>query len=155
MRFIKKLKKGYGSILIELVEFIIDGESKYVVLKHFKTKNKYEKEIMYYELLHEETYTPNIVYKDSINNVLGIEYCGESINLQVKRKDRYKYKPRIREIVKELKDKYGIYHNDIRWKNTCLLDNNIYIIDWERARYENIENDDDFILTDRENKDMM
>lgn len=146
-KYLRDFKSGLGSIKVELVECVKTNEK--IVLKHFKTKNKYNKEIELYMLMESSKYTPNIKYKDDINLVLGIEYCGESIKDLHKPVDRYPYKNSIREVIKNIESEYGIYHNDLRWKNICLKGESIMLVDWERWSYENKERDPEFILTDR------
>ena len=79
-------------------------------------------------------------------------YC-ESLNIKYKPKDRYPYKDAIRKVISEIESEYGIYHNDLRWKNICLSGDNIMLVDWERWDYENKERDPEFILTDRHSVD--
>jgi thiamine kinase-like enzyme len=144
---LKDFKSGLGSLEVELVE---DEEGNKIVLKHFKTKNKYLKEIELYELMEDSKYTPRIKYRDDDNIILGLEYCGESLKDSFKPKDRYPYKSQIRDVIKDIESEYGIYHNDLRWKNICLNDDSsIMLVDWERWGYENKERDPEYILTDR------
>ena len=148
---IRDLKKGLSSFKVELVEDVSTNEK--IVLKHFKTKNKYFKEIELYELMKDSKYVPLIKFRDDENNILGLEYCGESLNIKYKPKDRYPYKDAIRKVISEIESEYGIYHNDLRWKNICLSGDNIMLVDWERWDYENKERDPEFILTDRHSVD--
>ena len=148
MQIIKELKSGLGSIKIELVNY--NGEK--IVLKHFKTKNKLIMEESLYELLKEEDFVAKVKFVDHDKNILGITYCGQSLNLKPM-KERFFFKNKIREIAKVLEDKYNIYHNDLRWKNICLDDSsNIRFIDWERWSNKNKERDPEYILKDRESK---
>ena len=141
----KELKSGLGSTKIELVE--LNGKS--VVLKHFKTLNKLKKELELYQMLQNEDFIPNIVYHDEVKKILAIEYCGESLDLKFKPKFRYVFKNDIRCIVKYLSETHNIYHNDIRWKNICIKDSQLFLIDWERWSTENKERDPEYILRDK------
>ena len=67
---IRDLKKGLSSFKVELVEDVSTNEK--IVLKHFKTKNKYFKEIELYELMKDSKYVPLIKFRDDENNILGL-----------------------------------------------------------------------------------
>jgi RIO-like serine/threonine protein kinase len=149
-KILREFKNGMGSLRVTLVE---DDDKSKIVLKEFKTMNKYRKEIELYDILKDSDYVPNVVYRDDERKVLGIEFCGESLNNKFKPKDRYRFKSIIRSAISDIELRYGIYHNDIRWKNICLnSDGKILFVDWERWDYVNKERDPEFILTDRKIK---
>lgn len=146
MNFIKELKSGLGSTKIELIEL----NGSLTVLKHFKSLNKLKRELELYEILQSESFVPNVTYSDFSKKILAIDYCGESLDIKFKPKDRYVFKDDIRALTVYLKNKHSIYHNDIRWKNICInSNNNLFLIDWERWSYENKERDPEHILTDK------
>jgi tRNA A-37 threonylcarbamoyl transferase component Bud32 len=149
-KVIKELKTGYMSIKIELVEYTCKETNsiKKCVLKHFRTKKKFLHEIEGYKILESEECVPNVIHKDYENNILGVEYCGETIFDLFTLKERYELKPRIRKLVADIESKYGIYHNDMAWRNMCMKDDKIYIIDWEKWGYINKERDQHNILFD-------
>jgi thiamine kinase-like enzyme len=56
------------------------------------------------------------------------------------------YAPHVKKIVDMLYQKYGLHHNDIRWKNLTYKNYKITVIDWENASTENLDLNHDNIL---------
>ena len=138
-------KKGIATISVE-------KEGNFVK-KVFQTWNKYKKERDFYLftgcLL---DFVPKLHKFDDDSKTIWTEYCGQSLNLKYIPKDRYKFKPQIREMVKFLAT-LNLYHNDIRWKNVVESDSGqLFLIDFEVISNENKERDPENILTEKYEK---
>ena len=138
-------KKGIATISVE-------KEGNFVK-KVFQTWNKYKKERDFYLftgcLL---DFVPKLHKFDDDSKTIWTEYCGQSLNLKYIPKDRYKFKPQIREMVKLLAT-LNLYHNDIRWKNVVESDSGqLFLIDFEVISNENKERDPENILTEKYEK---
>ena len=138
-------KKGIATISVE-------KEGNFVK-KAFQTLNKYKKERDFYLftgcLL---DFVPKLHKFDDDSKTIWTEYCGQSLNLKYIPKDRYKFKPQIREMVEFLAT-LNLYHNDIRWKNVVESDSGqLFLIDFEVISNENKERDPENILTEKYEK---
>ena len=143
-KLIKKMKRGLGSEKVIYVEW----KGIKMVLKYFRTWNKYDNELELYYMLIDEPFVPKVLYYSSGNNKkIGLTYVGESLQEKYSVPERKQFKKRIQKIMRLLKRKYGIYHNDLRWKNITELNGRLYLIDWERWDYVNKERDPERILT--------
>jgi thiamine kinase-like enzyme len=93
---------------------------------------------------------PHLVSCSDLEKTLWTQYCGISLNLKYPPKERYIFKHQIRKMVSILEELYGLYHNDIRWKNVVENDDNqLFLIDFEVISNENKERDPEWILRDR------
>ena len=138
-------KKGIATISVE-------KEGNFVK-KVFQTQNKYKKERDFYLFtgcLFD--FIPKLHKFEDETKTIWTEYCGQSLNLKYIPKDRYKFKPEIRKIVKLLAD-LNLYHNDIRLKNIVENDEGkLFLIDFEVISNENKERDPENILTEKYEK---
>jgi thiamine kinase-like enzyme len=146
-----KFKKGVSTISVEKVWD--EQANKFLVKKKFQTKNKYERErdfyIHYGDIL---SYIPRLFRFDDVEKIIWTEYCGISLNLKYQPKDRYRFKAAIKAICNNLKS-YGLYHNDIRWKNIVENeDGKLFLIDFEVISTDNKERDPENILTEKHEK---
>ena len=138
-------KKGIATISVE-------KEGNFVK-KVFQTLNKYKKERDFYLftgcLL---DFVPKLHKFDDDSKTIWTEYCGQSLNLKYIPKDRYKFKPQIKQMV-EFLARLNLYHNDIRWKNVVESDRGqLFLIDFEVISNENNERDPENILTEKYEK---
>ena len=90
-------------------------------------------------------------------SIKSINFCNwsgliSSLNLKYIPKDRYKFKPQIREMVKVLTG-LNLHHNDVRWKNIVESDGGkLFLIDFEVISNENKERDPENIITEKHEK---
>ena len=138
-------KKGIATISVE-------KEGNFVK-KVFQTLNKYKKERDFYLftgcLL---DFVPKLHKFDDDSKTIWTEYCGQSLNLKYIPKDRYKFKPQIKQMV-EFLARLNLYHNDIRWKNIVENDGGkLFLIDFEVISNENKERDPENIITEKYEK---
>ena len=138
-------KKGISTISVEK-----EGD---FVKKVFKTWNKYKRERDFYLFtgcLFD--FIPKLHKFEDETKTIWTYYCGESLNLKYKSKDRYKFKTRIKKIV-SLLEKNNLYHNDIRWKNIVENEHGeLFLIDFEVISNENKERDPENILLEKNEK---
>jgi thiamine kinase-like enzyme len=140
-----KFKKGVATISVEK-----EGD---FVKKVFQTWNKYKKERDFYLFTgHLLDFIPKLHKFNDETKTIWTQYCGQSLNLKYIPKDRYKFKPQIREMVKVLAG-LNLYHNDIRWKNIVESDGGkLFLIDFEVISNENKERDPENIITEKHEK---
>ena len=140
-----KFKKGVATIYVEK-----EGD---LVKKIFQTWNKYKKERDFYLFTgHLLDFIPKLHKFDDETKTIWTQYCGQSLNLKYIPKDRYKFKPQIREMVKVLAG-LNLHHNDIRWKNIVESDSGeLFLIDFEVISNENKERDPQNIITEKHEK---
>ena len=103
----------------------------------YKTKNYYKKDKYLLNLLESSNFTPKILELSDRDLILNVENVGIPINkinpVILKQID---FKEQIYNINKVLKTK-NIIHNDITYNNILIKNNNIYLIDFEHAIYNN------------------
>jgi predicted Ser/Thr protein kinase len=103
------------------------------IFKYFKTRSKLNREYSAYSLLGSCAFVPTVLDYREEELLLIFEYVGKSLDIKYKPKERLVYLPEIFKLNEELISTYGIYHNDIRWKNIVESDaGKLYIIDFER-----------------------
>jgi thiamine kinase-like enzyme len=125
---IGNFKHGVSTSKVELHSF--NGE--FFILKYLKTTNKYLREKSAYEKLENCPFVPKLLKRSVDDRILVIQYVGESLNIKYAPQDRKKFKPQIKELNQRLIKDYGIYHNDIRWKNVVESESGeLFIIDFE------------------------
>ena len=90
-------------------------------------------------------HSPNLVDFNSRDKIIITNWCGKDLKL-VKPDYRNNLLPRIQKLCDNIYDKYGIYHNDIRWKNITVKNGNIILIDWGMSGELNRERDPEKIL---------
>jgi thiamine kinase-like enzyme len=126
--FIKEFKKGVSTEKLELHEV----NNELLVYKYLKTDNKFKKEVGAYLILFDCDFTAQIVKTVPEEKLIITKYLGESLNLKYLPKDRYKFKDEIKRMNDALIKDYGIYHNDIRWKNVVESESGkLFLIDFE------------------------
>lgn len=137
-----KFKKGVATVSVE-------REGAFVK-KVFQTWNKYKRERDFYLTTGGAlSFVPKLHRFEDETKTLWTEYSGQSLNLKYAPKDRYKFKPKIRELAASLAA-LNLYHNDIRWKNILESDNgDLFLIDFEVLSEVNKERDPEKILTEQ------
>lgn len=126
--FIKEFKKGVSTERLELHEV----NNELLVYKYLKTDNKFKKEAFAYLILSDCDFTAPLVSTKPEEKLIITKYVGESLNIKYAPKDRHKFKSEIKRMNDLLANKYGIYHNDIRWKNVVESDSGkLFLIDFE------------------------
>ena len=126
--FIKEFKKGVSTEKLELHEV----NNELLVYKYLKTTNKFKKEVGAYLILFDCDFTAQVVKTVPEEKLIITKYLGESLNLKYLPKDRYKFKDEIKRMNDALIKDYGIYHNDIRWKNVVESESGkLFLIDFE------------------------
>ena len=126
--FIKEFKKGVSTEKLELHEV----NNELLVYKYLKTDNKFKKEVGAYAILFGCDFTAPVVDTVPEQKLIITKYIGESLNLKYLPKDRYKFKDEIKRMNDALIKDYGIYHNDIRWKNVVESESGkLFLIDFE------------------------
>ena len=132
----KKVSRGKVSRKIVFVK--LHGEI--IILKIFRKKNKekYINEKRIYLRLKDEDFLPKLRYFDDENLILGLTYVGDSLEIfRTKKKEEYNRQvdninKQIKSIVDSLLSKYGLYHNDLRYRNICIDEfNKIRLIDFD------------------------
>ena len=130
----------HSSVYIKCV--LINNEK--IILKKNKSKKRYINEKKCYLLLKNENILPKLKYFDDDNYIIGLEYCGLSINKYRKKQKELKLKfnndiinDKLIEFCDILFNKYNLYHNDLADRNVLIDDNNnIKLIDFEICRSE-------------------
>ena len=137
-KVLKKASRGSSCKKIRYAE--INGET--IILKRFKQselkKKMYINEKRIYLKLKEEDFLPKLRYFDDKNFILGLTHVGDSLEVFKNEKSEEYYRQvdnineQIKNIVDVLSNKYGLYHNDLRYRNICIDDSNkIRIIDFD------------------------
>lgn len=126
--FIKEFKKGVSTEKLELHEV----NNELFVYKYLKTDNKFKKEAFAYFSLSDCDFIAPLASTKPEEKLIITKYVGESLNLKYLPKDRHKFKAEIKRMNDALIKDYGIYHNDIRWKNVVESDSGkLFLIDFE------------------------
>ena len=136
--------------------------NKKTVKKRFKKNNnesqiKFLRELNVYLLAKQKglKFIPNLIRYDIVKKELVTENVGKSLGLIPEEdwQDREKHLPGISKIYKKL-EKYGLYHNDLRYKNIIWnkCNNKYYLIDFESTSQVNEESDGDYIQRNIQNK---
>jgi len=121
-------KHGVSTTRVELGMF--DG--KEAVFKRFKTESKWQREVNAYMKLSSCLFVPKLLFKSMDEKLIVTQYQGQSLNLKYKPEERQRFKEPIRKMHESLVKEYGMYHNDIRWKNVVEHENGwLYLIDFE------------------------
>ena len=111
-----------------------------VILKKWsnKLKHVYLNEKNIYLRLKNEKYVPNIIKYDDKTLCIIIEDVGDSLR-QIVRSNQKHLLPknlifRLEYIMKQLYLKYGLIHGDITFRNICFKNNQLYLIDFDKAK---------------------
>ena len=126
-----------GTDAIIKASFINDQE---VIVKKWPKshKHRYLNEKKTYLKLKNEKYIPNILYFDDKNLCIIIEDVGDSLRKLV-REDSKHLIPRnlmfqLDFIMKDMYNKYKLIHGDITFRNICVKNDQIYLIDFDATR---------------------
>tara|TARA_B100000035_G_scaffold314419_1_gene330644 strand:+ start:2502 stop:2984 length:483 start_codon:yes stop_codon:yes gene_type:complete len=135
--------------------------NKKTVTKKFKKTKEGRKNFMnelYVYLLAKENklkFIPKLISYNISSQTIVTENVGRSLDY-IPEEDwqgREKHLPGISKIYKGL-EKFGIYHNDLRYKNIVWnkKNNKYYLIDFDFVGFKNREADGDFIIRNIEKK---
>jgi thiamine kinase-like enzyme len=109
-----------------------------LILKTACNKKRYLNEKKIYLKLKDEDFLPELKYIDDKNLILGLSDVGNSFliyihkNKQIYNKSLEKFNKEMKKICDILLYKYGLYHNDLKYKNICIdKSNKVRIIDFE------------------------
>lgn len=123
---IKKFQNGKHAQLVYLLEHTKTGHK--LIKKRYKAEHSdiFANEVKYLKLLQGCNFTPGLFKSNSSNYTIYMEYCGNKIS-----SSKFKqYDKQIKYYQKELKQKWNIYHNDLKLDNICIKNNKIYFIDF-------------------------
>ena len=109
------------------------------------SQQEYQTEKQTLKLLKNWPYSPILIQCDDTHNWLMTTYCGKEMRTAKNSKKKWA-KPRIQAIAKELQQLYGIYHNDIRWKNIVKEGKHLTLIDWGMSSHNNTDKNPQHIL---------
>jgi len=123
-KYIKKYDNGKHADFVLLLKHKDNG--KLVIKKKYKKKHSeiYHNEIDILKKLKGCSFVPKILKDNPETLTFYMTYCGEPIPNLID------YKKTIEEYNKTLKDKFQIYHNDIKPGNVCKFGKRIYFIDF-------------------------
>lgn len=136
-------KAGCGSTSVFLLKNIHD--KKLLVLKIAANQQQYQAEKDALLQLTEWKYSPTLINYHDTKRYLVTDYCGKEMRGAKPHKKKWA-KPRIKQIVNELYTRYGLFHNDIRWKNIVKKGKELVLIDWGLASTTNNEKNHEGII---------
>lgn len=142
VRFRKHLKSGAGSKAVLMFEDIQGGR---YVLKITHNKEAYLNEKNALLKTRDWVHSPSLLYFNDDRMYLLTPWYGKDLRKKSKMKKR-RLKPHVQEISRRLNQIYGLYHNDIRWKNMVQFKSQLILLDWGMADTLNQEKDDQHIL---------
>ena len=117
--------------IIKKIYKFCNKNSKWYVNDNF-IKESFKNELAALYLLRNEDYFPKLISYDIQNMIIIMTYCGNKI-ARVQDKIPSNWKFQMFHILNILK-KYNIYHNDITERNICLLNNQLYLIDFGNCK---------------------
>lgn len=113
--------------------FLGEYNNNPAIFKYYKTISKVNREYSAYALLGNCNFVPRIIDYNVTEKLIIFEYVGKSLDIKYPPKERLIFKPQIKELNEQLINTYGVYHNDIRWKNVVEHDSGkLYLIDFEK-----------------------
>jgi len=136
---IKTIKQGGNSLKVVLLE---NKKGHKIIMKQYDPTNSEHKESFNREIniltkLKSYKFVPKLIHVDHNNFTFYETYCGSIVP-----KTYPEYNQKIMERTKDLYEKYGLCYmkNDkqqfmVHWKNYCILDNEIYMIDFGSSRW--------------------
>lgn len=131
---------GRGGAVVK-ASWIDDQE---VIIKKWpkSRKNSYFNEKKTYLKLKGENYIPNFLYYDDKNLTFIIEDVGDSLRKLV-RNNEYHNIPKnlhlqLEFIMRNMYNKYKLIHGDITFRNICVKNGKIYLIDFDATEEINI-----------------
>lgn len=121
-----------------------------MIKKVYLTKGWYIRELNFYLKMQDKVdFIPKIIKNDTETKTIWFENCGLSLSEKYDHLTRLTYKPKIKELLEKLKS-FGIYHNDVRWKNVLENDEGkLFLIDFEGASNQYTDIDREHILNPR------
>ena len=114
-------------------------ENKRIILKKYNNKKdkRYYKEKKNYLLLNDCYFIPKLIYYDDNNKILLFEDVGDSLK-KIVIHNEYHVLPTYSNIIiqlylmiLQLYSKYKLVHNDITFRNICIKNGKLYLIDLE------------------------
>ncbi|QKF94871.1 protein kinase [Fadolivirus algeromassiliense] len=137
---IKTLKKGGKSLKVTLME---NKDGNKIIKKQYNPniqthRDSFDKEVRILTKLKDYPYTPKLLHIDHLNYTFYETYCGTSVP-----KDDPIYMQKMIDRTKELYQKFGLaYIKDgkqeffVHRLNYCLMDNEIYMIDFGSIKWK-------------------
>ena len=122
-----------------MIKAILIDDKKAIIKKWTKShKNVYLHEKNIYLKLKNEKYIPNILYFDDKNYSLIIEDVGDSLR-EIVRSGKKHLLPtnlifQLDFIMKSMYNKYKLIHGDITFRNICVKNNQICLIDFDATK---------------------
>ena len=111
-----------------------------VIIKKWPKSHKhiYLNEKNIYLKLKNENYIPNILYFDDKTLCIIIEDVGDSLRKIVRSNQRHLLPKnlifQLDFIMKDMYNKYKLIHGDITFRNLCVKNNQIYLIDFDKTK---------------------
>ncbi len=140
----KILTDGFGSDLVDRhIRFLNDGANsnavdlcelngKEVVRKFVKAKPSYQREKNNLTRLAKFPHSPNLLKFDDESRILVMDYCGIPLDKYGKKVvHRHIFLKPISQACYKLKHEFGLFHNDLRWKNLTFQNNQIFMVDFD------------------------
>jgi RIO-like serine/threonine protein kinase len=113
--------------------FLGEHQGRPAIFKYYKTESKFTREQLAYAQLTECDFVPKILAWNPASKLTIFQYVGQSLDIKYPPKERRVFFDRIYGLNQTLIHNYGIYHNDIRWKNVVEHDDGrLFIIDFEK-----------------------
>lgn len=113
--------------------FLGEHQGRPAIFKYYKTDSKFTREHRAYAQLTECDFVPKILATNPEHKLTIFEYVGQSLDIKYPPKGRHIFFDRISALNQALINIYGIYHNDIRWKNVVEHDDGrLFLIDFEK-----------------------
>ena len=122
--------------------------NKEVIIKKwpYSRKHIYFNEKKIYLKLQGEDYIPNILYYDDKHLTIIVEDAGDSLRKLVRNNEYHKIPKNLHFkldfIIKKLYNKYKLIHGDITFRNICVKNNKLYLIDFDATRTINVDSFD-------------
>lgn len=113
--------------------FLHEYAGRTAIYKYYKTSSKLSREYAAYELLVGCYFVPQVLDCNHEARYIVFEYVGQSLDIKYRPKERHRFLPDIITLNETLIHMYGIYHNDIRWRNIVEhTSGQLYVIDFEK-----------------------
>jgi len=122
-----------------------EGSHQKLVLKKCLTPELYRAEKKTLTITRDWKHSPSLVYSDDTRYYLVTDWCGHDLR-NAKESVQNILKGVIQNITNRLYQKYGLYHNDIRWKNIVRTKGQLVLVDWGFSATDNREHDPQNIL---------
>lgn len=136
----KNLKSGMGSDGVYLVEGKTTFHTSRYVLKFASNVEEFQQEIAALHQTRDWPHSPRLIWVDKAKKALITTYCGQELR-SVSEFKRDAFRKQVQSLLCELKTKYKLFHNDVRWKNIVILNGHLTLIDWGRANNQPSDQD--------------